>query len=49
MYAIRSYYAKQFNDKSDFENYPVTIENDLDLLEKANCDIVFIPQSYNFV
>lgn len=36
---------KQFNDKSDFENYPVTIENDLYLLEKANCDIVFIPQS----
>lgn len=34
---------KQFNDKSDFENYPVTIDNDLDLLEKANCDIVFIP------
>src|SRR5436190_472245 len=33
----------QFNDKRDFEKYPVTIENDLYLLEKAKTEIVFIP------
>ncbi len=33
----------QFNEKSDFENYPVTIENDIYLLEKAGCDILFLP------
>jgi len=33
----------QFNDKKDFEKYPVTIENDIYLLEKANTDILFIP------
>jgi len=33
----------QFNDKKDFEKYPVTIENDIYLLEKASTDILFIP------
>jgi pantoate--beta-alanine ligase len=33
----------QFNDKSDFQKYPVTIESDIALLEKAGCDILFIP------
>jgi pantoate--beta-alanine ligase len=33
----------QFNDKKDFEKYPVTIENDIYLLEKVNTDILFIP------
>ncbi|MDD2635535.1 MAG: pantoate--beta-alanine ligase [Bacteroidales bacterium] len=34
---------RQFNDKSDFDNYPVNHENDLELLDKAGCDIVFLP------
>jgi pantoate--beta-alanine ligase len=50
----------QFNDKNDLLNYPRTIEKDLDLLEKAGCNVVFIPdvdeiyppnlpmQDYNF-
>src|SRR6187399_2922417 len=33
----------QFNDKKDFEKYPMTIENDIFLLEKASTDILFIP------
>lgn len=33
----------QFNDKNDFNKYPVTIENDILLLEKNNCDVVFLP------
>ncbi len=33
----------QFNDPRDFEKYPVTIENDILLLEQNNTDILFIP------
>jgi pantoate--beta-alanine ligase len=33
----------QFNDPKDFEKYPVTIEKDIYLLEKAGCDILFLP------
>jgi pantoate--beta-alanine ligase len=33
----------QFNDKKDFEKYPVTIENDIYLLTKAKNEILFIP------
>lgn len=33
----------QFNDPKDFEKYPVTIEKDILLLEKAGCDILFLP------
>jgi pantoate--beta-alanine ligase len=33
----------QFNDLTDLEKYPRTLEADLKLLEKANCDIVFTP------
>jgi pantoate--beta-alanine ligase len=33
----------QFNDKKDFEQYPVTIENDIYLLETNNTDILFLP------
>jgi pantoate--beta-alanine ligase len=33
----------QFNDPADFEKYPVTIEHDIDMLEKAGCDVLFVP------
>lgn len=33
----------QFNDSKDFERYPVTIERDIDLLEAAGCDVLFLP------
>lgn len=33
----------QFNDPSDFEKYPVTIEKDIALLEREGCDILFLP------
>jgi pantoate--beta-alanine ligase len=33
----------QFNDKKDFEKYPVSIENDIYLLETNNTDILFLP------
>tara|TARA_R110001632_G_scaffold140060_1_gene255990 strand:- start:96376 stop:97224 length:849 start_codon:yes stop_codon:yes gene_type:complete len=33
----------QFDKKEDLDNYPKTLEPDLDLLEKAACDIVFVP------
>lgn len=33
----------QFNDNKDFENYPTTIEKDIDGLEKAGCDVLFLP------
>lgn len=33
----------QFNDAKDFENYPTTIEKDIDQLEKAGCDVLFLP------
>ena len=33
----------QFNDPKDFEKYPVTIEKDIDMLESAGCDILFLP------
>jgi len=33
----------QFNDKKDFEKYPVTIENDTYLLETNKTDILFLP------
>lgn len=34
---------KQFNDPNDYKKYPVTLENDIYLLEKAVCDILFLP------
>jgi len=33
----------QFNDSKDFERYPVTIERDIDQLEAAGCDVLFLP------
>lgn len=34
----------QFNDLSDLEKYPRTIENDRKMLQDAGCDILFIPE-----
>lgn len=34
----------QFNDPADFKKYPVTIEQDIKMLEEAGCDILFLPQ-----
>lgn len=33
----------QFNDTSDYEKYPITIEDDILLLEQNDCDILFLP------
>ena len=33
----------QFNDKTDLERYPRPLEKDKEILEKAGCDILFIP------
>ena len=35
----------QFNDKNDLLNYPRTLSEDLDMLEKAGCQCVFTPSS----
>lgn len=34
----------QFNDPKDFRLYPRTLENDIYLLEKAGCDVLFLPE-----
>ncbi|MFZ1527270.1 MAG: pantoate--beta-alanine ligase [Ferruginibacter sp.] len=33
----------QFNNPADFEKYPITIEKDIDMLEAAGCDLLFLP------
>ncbi|MCC7525196.1 MAG: pantoate--beta-alanine ligase [Chitinophagaceae bacterium] len=33
----------QFNDPKDYELYPKTVEKDIYLLEKAACDVLFLP------
>jgi pantoate--beta-alanine ligase len=35
----------QFNDAADFEAYPADHRNDLDLLEKADVDVVILPDA----
>ncbi len=34
----------QFNDQNDFAKYPITIENDIYLLETNGCDLLFLPE-----
>lgn len=34
----------QFNDKEDFRNYPVSVEQDILMLTEAGCDVLFLPQ-----
>ena len=33
----------QFNDPRDFEKYPVSIEKDIEMLDKAGTDLLFLP------
>ncbi len=33
----------QFNDKSDYDKYPVSTDKDIELLLKADCDVLFLP------
>lgn len=33
----------QFNDPKDFAKYPVTLEKDIDMLEQAGTDVLFLP------
>ena len=33
----------QFDNKADLDKYPSTLENDLKLLKKVHCDLVFVP------
>ncbi len=35
----------QFNDLNDFKLYPRTVEQDIYQLEKADCDVLFLPSS----
>ncbi len=34
----------QFNNQADFEKYPHTIEQDIDQLERAGCNVLFLPE-----
>jgi len=33
----------QFNDANDLKNYPITLDSDLQMLQSAGCDYVFLP------
>lgn len=33
----------QFNDKTDFDKYPNTIDSDIVMLTQAGCDVLFLP------
>lgn len=34
----------QFNDKRDLDNYPRPLEDDLQMLKEAKCDVLFLPE-----
>ena len=34
----------QFTEKNDFENYPRTLKKDLEILNKHNVDLIFLPE-----
>lgn len=36
----------QFNDPADFKKYPITIENDLNLLIEQQADVLFLPTQH---
>ena len=33
----------QFNNREDFDNYPITIDKDISVLTELGCDILFLP------
>ena len=35
---------RQFNDESDYDNYPIDLDKDIELLKKEEVDYIFIPQ-----
>lgn len=39
----------QFNNASDFTNYPIDTDNDIRLLQEAEADFLFIPQKENLL
>ncbi|MFM7709434.1 MAG: pantoate--beta-alanine ligase, partial [Ferruginibacter sp.] len=34
----------QFNNPSDYQQYPVSLEQDIQMLEAAGCDLLFLPE-----
>ena len=36
---------RQFNDESDYDNYPIDLDKDIELLRKEEVDYIFIPQA----
>jgi len=35
----------QFNESSDFDNYPITHQKDISILENADCDVLYLPSN----
>lgn len=46
-YTLVSIYVNelQFNNPIDFNNYPITKEDDIEMLKQVSCDAVFMPSS----